>query len=121
MGAAYSILTLSTKEAKDKYSLFTEEERKENEAAEKMQLNVVEVASKYFYYGIPVKVDKQSADPLSPVWLTADTKEMKERLDAQQRQSTSTGGQRTVVSLGMYNISFATEFCKSLSLHYHFY
>ena len=102
MGAAYSILTMSTKEAKDKYSLFTEEERKENEAAEKMQLKVVGVASNYFYYGIPVMVNKQSADPLSPVWLTADIKEMKERLEEQQRQPTSTGGQRTVVSLGMY-------------------
>ena len=100
MGAAYSILSMSTKEAKEKYSHFTEEERKENEAAEKIQLEVVEIASNYFYYGMPVKVNKQSADPLSPVWLTADTKEMKERLDAQQRQSTSTGGSRTIISLG---------------------
>ena len=104
MGAAYSILSMSTKEAKEKYSHFTEEERKENEAAEKIQLEVVEIASNYFYYGMPVKVNKQSADPLSPVWLTADTKEMKERLDAQQRQSTSTGGSRTIISLG--NTSF---------------
>ena len=122
MGAAYSIITMSTKEAKDKYSHFTEEERKANEAAEKMQLRVVEIASNYFYYGIPVKVDKQSVDPLSPVWLSADTKEMKERLDAQRRQSTSTSGQRTIVSLGNYipfETMFGLSFIYTLLFTYH--
>ena len=113
---------MAAKEAKDKYSHFTEEERKANEAAEKMQLRVVEIASNYFYYGIPVKVDKQSVDPLSPVWLSADTKEMKERLDAQRRQSTSTSGQRTIVSLGNYipfETMFGLSFIYTLLFTYH--
>ena len=36
-------------------------------------------AAEYFFYGVPVVTTRQSVDPLSPLWVTADSEKALQR------------------------------------------
>lgn len=72
-----------------KTSLWTEEEQKENETALKLQKKTAQSVATYFYYGLPIKVNKESADPLSPIWVLPDTSEIESRLKEEKSKNPS--------------------------------
>ena len=80
MGSGFSASTTS---------LWTEEEQKENEAALKLQKKTAQSVATYFYYGLPIKVNKESADPLSPIWVLPDTSEIESRLKEEKSKALS--------------------------------
>lgn len=51
---------------------WTDEENVENEAALRFQMSAADLCAEYFYYGLPVKMTKESIDPLSPSWVQVD-------------------------------------------------
>jgi hypothetical protein len=69
---------------------FSEHERRENEKAERLQKSVGTFVVNHCFYGFPTAAKKQSADPLSPLWIEVDLAKLEEMIDAHNENETTT-------------------------------
>ena len=69
---------------------FTEHERWENDQAEKLQKAVGKFMVNHCFYGFPTSAKKQSADPLSHLWIEVDLTKLEEMINAHNENETTT-------------------------------
>jgi len=83
--------------------IWTPEERAQNEASLLLQRAAADFVVKYLFVDVPVKVNKLSMDPASPLWIQIDQSKVQELNDLVAQQASSGGGRYVAVDDRIFN------------------